>query len=166
MPRADQYEYYTDELDYDPAVAGDSSPTVDAQHVLLPTGKVIPLSYVELAANGTRFFYGSFDVTDSLTYWQKRSFLRYNFTLDNELLSDKNTRAQGREIVQPQSAVGVFFRGVGSDIASVADNARSFLGIGAENAGKLSGLTKLLLFAAALAGLYLVFRIVQTAKAA
>ena len=127
--------------------------------VLLPTGYSIPLRNVEFDSASYHFFYGGLDVTDYLTLAQKLLFAAdgYDQAVDFIRMSDDSTRRQGREPVHEKSVVGTFISGVGSDIASIGDNARSFFGIGEENAGKMSGLVKLTLLAGAgyLAFLYL-----------
>ena len=114
--------------------------------ITLPTGRVLPLSSIELYPISNRFFYGRLEVTEYLTGEQRRSFSGYDVERANREASDAARIANGETPyadgapVSYTDILGNTVRGIGNDLASAAQTVRDFVGIGPENAGKHSPL--------------------------
>lgn len=111
--------------------------------ITLGTGRVIPLADVRLDVASQRFYYGVADVTGSLSGEQKRRFPGYDVERANREASDAARIGQGEQPYADPPETGVvrlWVEGMARDVVQVAEDARDFVGIGPENAGKRSPL--------------------------
>ena len=119
--------------------------------ITLPTGRVIPLEYLDLDRATQRFHYGSLDVTPYMTRAEKVAAGRGAFDVEraNREASDAARDAAGVPRVPEgeQSAVTLFLDGVGNDLTKLATDTRDLIGIGQENKGNGSPLLRWLLVA-------------------
>ena len=128
--------------------------------VTLPTGKVIPLDYVEMAADRVRFYYGGFEVTDYLSREQKKTFPGFNVVADNIRMSD--TYGAGPTDIGSTSVIGLTFDGIWNDVKDTSQATREFI---TGQPGEMSSLKKWLIAGVVLVGLYYVVQLVKAFKA-
>lgn len=117
----------------------------------LPTGRVIPLEYLDLDSATQRFYYGTLDVTPYLTRAQRVEAGGMAFDVERANREASDTARDAADLPRvpegEQSAVTLFLDGVGNDLAKLATDTRDTIGLGPENAGKGSPLLRWLLVA-------------------
>lgn len=112
--------------------------------ITLPTGRVIPVSYLTFEKATQRAYYGGLDVTGYLTRAQMQLVGgdEYDVQLANIAASDAARIARGETPyvnppqLTPWDVAANTVQGIGSDLASASESVRSVLAIGSENAGK------------------------------
>jgi hypothetical protein len=112
----------------------------------LPTGRVLPLDYLDFSEATQTFFYGGLDVTPYMTRAQKVAAGGGLFDVDraNREASDAARDAAGLPRVPEgeQSTTRIFVEGVGNDLSKLATDTRDVIGLGQENAGNGSPLLR------------------------
>ena len=117
----------------------------------LPTGRVLPLDYLDFSEATQTFYYGGLDVTPYMTRAQKVAAGGGLFDVEraNREASDAARDAAGvpRVPEAEQSTTRIFVEGVGNDLSKLATDTRDLIGIGQENKGNGSPLLRWLLVA-------------------
>ncbi len=121
--------------------------------ITLPTGRVLPLDYLDFSEATQTFHYGGLDVTPYMTRAQKVAAGGGLFDVEraNREASDAARDAAGLPRVPDLNSrtpiTDAFLDGVGNDLSKLATDTRDLIGIGQENAGKGSPLLRWLLVA-------------------
>lgn len=147
-------------------------------YYLAPGADAVPVSPrvtaslydVRYDTEGGHFWWGDLRVSGALEHWQKLAFPTFAALdeAEKDRLYREHAAARGVDVVEagPVTAWGAFWQGVSDDVTSLANKARSFFGVGPENAAKMSGLQVALFIIAALAALFLLWKIITAWRAA